>query len=79
MILSRRSFLTGLIAAPVIVRAGIIMPVKPLDLREFDTNFWYLDGVKLPPDVEVAVFHTRFSARELINAGLMNWRGSFGG
>jgi hypothetical protein len=33
MILSRRSFLTGLIAAPIIVRAGIIMPVKPIDPR----------------------------------------------
>jgi hypothetical protein len=27
----RRTFLTGLLAAPIIVRAGIIMPVKPLD------------------------------------------------
>jgi hypothetical protein len=33
MILSRRSFLTGLLAAPIIVRAGIIMPVKPIDPR----------------------------------------------
>jgi hypothetical protein len=33
MILSRRSFLTGLVAAPIIVRAGIIMPVRPIDPR----------------------------------------------
>jgi hypothetical protein len=30
MILSRRSVLFGLIAAPIVVRAGIIMPVRPL-------------------------------------------------
>lgn len=30
MILSRRSFLSGLLAAPIIVRPGILMPVKPL-------------------------------------------------
>jgi hypothetical protein len=27
----RRTFLTGLLAAPIIVRAGIIMPVRPID------------------------------------------------
>ena len=30
MIINRRSFLAGLLAAPIIVRPGIIMPVKPL-------------------------------------------------
>ncbi len=33
MVISRRSFITGLIAAPLIVRAGIIMPIKPIDPR----------------------------------------------
>lgn len=35
MILSRRSLLGGLIAAPMIVRPGIIMPIKHLTLDEF--------------------------------------------
>lgn len=30
MILSRRSVLFGLIAAPIVVRSGLIMPVKPV-------------------------------------------------
>lgn len=30
MLIGRRAFLTGLLAAPIIVRAGIIMPVRPL-------------------------------------------------
>lgn len=30
MIITRRSFLTGLLAAPIILRPGIIMPVRPL-------------------------------------------------
>jgi hypothetical protein len=33
MILSRRSFLVGLLAAPIIVREGLIMPVKPLAME----------------------------------------------
>lgn len=38
MILSRRSILTGLLAAPIVVRAGLLMPVRavlvpPVDLR----------------------------------------------
>lgn len=31
MILNRRAFLTGLLAAPIIVRPGLLMPVRPLD------------------------------------------------
>lgn len=43
MILSRRSILRGLIAAPIVVRAGLIMPVKaaPLmgrDVWDYDPN-----------------------------------------
>ena len=79
MIISRRSFLVGLLAAPIVVRSGLIMPVRSLDLREFDTNFWYLGHMELPPEAEVSTFSVRFSARELVNAGLMNWTGSFGG
>lgn len=30
MILTRRSFLTGILAAPIIVRPGILMPIRPL-------------------------------------------------
>jgi hypothetical protein len=30
MTISRRLFLTGLLAAPVIVRAGVLMPVRPV-------------------------------------------------
>lgn len=32
MILSRRKFLTALVAAPIVVRSGILMPVKKLIL-----------------------------------------------
>lgn len=33
--MNRRSFLTGLIAAPVVIRtAGLLMPIKPLILPE---------------------------------------------
>lgn len=28
MIITRRSFLTGMIAAPLVVRAGVLMPVR---------------------------------------------------
>lgn len=31
MNLTRRKLLTGLIAAPIVVRAGLLMPVKALD------------------------------------------------
>jgi len=36
MILARRKFLIGLLAAPIIVRPGILMPVRPLreDIRD---------------------------------------------
>lgn len=33
MILTRRSFLTGLLAAPIIVRPGILMPIRPLQFE----------------------------------------------
>ena len=33
MIINRRSVLFGLIAAPIVVRSGLIMPVKPIDPR----------------------------------------------
>jgi hypothetical protein len=32
MILTRRKLLTGLIAAPIVVRAGLIMPVKAIEV-----------------------------------------------
>ena len=28
--ITRRSFLRGLLAAPIVVRSGLVMPVKPL-------------------------------------------------
>ena len=31
MILSRRSVLVGLLAAPIVVRAGLVMPIKAID------------------------------------------------
>jgi hypothetical protein len=34
MLINRRKFLTGLIAAPIIVRAGLLMPVRPLPVVE---------------------------------------------
>lgn len=53
IILSRRSILTGLIAAPLVVRSGLLMPVKsvmgknmiiPGEIRfyqpEYRTVFW---------------------------------------
>ena len=43
MQLARRSFLTGLIAAPIIVQSGLIMPIRPL-------RAWWNDKlVPLPP------------------------------
>jgi hypothetical protein len=33
MNLSRRGFIAGLLAAPIIVRPGILMPVKPLPIE----------------------------------------------
>jgi hypothetical protein len=54
MILSRRSFLTGLIAAPIIVRAGIIMPVKPIDPADFNTeNMKFTATERMPEWFEV--------------------------
>lgn len=43
MIISRRSFLVGLFAAPIIIRPGIIMPVKPIATEQI----W----LELPPGV----------------------------
>lgn len=55
MILTRRKLLTGLIAAPIVVRAGLIMPVKAIEVPDIhllgiynnqaiylmdDTNSW---------------------------------------
>lgn len=31
MLIERRSFLIGLFAAPIIVRAGILMPIRPIE------------------------------------------------
>lgn len=39
MNLSRRLFLTGLIAAPVIVRPGILMPVKPVTMTATEAAY----------------------------------------
>jgi hypothetical protein len=49
MILARRAFLTGLVAAPVIVRAGLIMPIKPLiEPADFDTATMKFTAVERP-------------------------------
>ena len=79
MILSRRSFLVGLVAAPVIIRPGILMPVRPL-VTDRDTYYWYLQGeaLPLPEGAEVRYGHMRFHAREVRLPPLNDWRGVFG-
>lgn len=50
MILSRRKLLTGLIAAPIVVRAGLIMPVKAIEVPDihllgiYNNQAIFLDG-----------------------------------
>jgi len=35
-LLTRRKILTGLLAAPVVVRAGLLMPVRPVPVSTLD-------------------------------------------
>lgn len=56
MLIDRRKFLTGLLAAPIIVRAGLLMPVRPLPVVEelTATGLWFRNQMLLfeqkPPD-----------------------------
>lgn len=59
MIITRRSFLIGIIAAPLIVHSGIIMPVKAEIIRpekpKFEVTIFGPDGVGMGPATEAEI------------------------
>lgn len=81
MLISRRSILFGIVAAPLIIRPGILMPVRPLLTDREVVMAWFLDGqgLALPDGATVAYFQTRTYAREFVSSRIDNWVGSFGG
>lgn len=81
MLISRRSVLFGIAAAPLIVRPGILMPVRSLLTDRKAVLVWFLDGQALPlqDGATVAYFQTRTYAREFVSSRIDNWVGSFGG
>jgi hypothetical protein len=55
--ITRRSILFGLIAAPVVVRAGLIMPVRPVSMTATEV----LDRMALFREEFIAAFEARKS------------------
>lgn len=83
MILSRRSVLFGLIAAPIVVRAGLIMPVKPL--VEFEGALGTFEGIRFVGEARVIQEGDPvvYRLREALRPGLRDifysdWSGVFG-